>query len=81
MTIYNKAVEKYDQKALTTTMRGFFLSAKRVEESNGIWNLFPNSKSFCRCDACCRAAKNNNVKVPAFLHFVCAMQDVVSRHQ
>ena len=79
MTIYNKAIQMFNKKAIDTTLRGYFKSAKWVEKSDGMRGLFPDNQSFCRCNECCRAVVTGSAKASALLHLVSALQEVLSR--
>ena len=79
--IYNKAVEKFDKQSMKTTMRGFLQSAKQVEETGGDWDLFPDIKNFCRCNECCRTVVLGSAQVSGILHFMSAIQEILSRNK
>ena len=77
--IYEKAVDKFSRSAMENTMRGFLLSARRVEAYDGYWDLIPDDQDFCKCNECIREAIDGDAQGPAMLQFVKCMKEVLSR--
>ena len=79
-SIFDEGVKKFSKEAMTTTLRGFYLSAKDVDRADGNLELFPDDPTFCRCNVCCRAViLCHHASVPAFLQMLASLKEVLSR--
>ena len=80
LALYNEGIDKFSKPAINTTLRGFLKTSEMAEKADGYRDLIPEDATFCKCSACCCAAIRFDARIPAVLHFISSLKEVLSRH-